>query len=181
MLGNFTQSFRDGRIRGEIEQLRLFALARLKRTVEADAALARWSVLEPDAVYRESLVPLWLGRKDAAIARLEKGLADAESADRGVLYKVACAAALFAASETLTMEEKHGWMDRSVILLERWSQRDQSYRNQIVFDPDLLALRSDPRFGQLATERSSNPEQPYWLANREVTRSEFEAFVNDTS
>jgi len=49
------------RLRGEIELNRLLALARLKRTEEADTALAQWSASEPNAVYRdyvESLVPL---------------------------------------------------------------------------------------------------------------------------
>jgi serine/threonine protein kinase/formylglycine-generating enzyme required for sulfatase activity len=171
-------------VRGEIEQLRLFVLARLKRTEEADAALAQWSASEPAAVYRdyvESLVPLWLGRKEVAVARLEQGLAGVDSADRGVLYKLACAAALFAASETSTVEEKRDWMDRSVGLLERWSQGDDSSRNQMRSDPDLLVLHADPRFVELAAERSNVPEQPYWLANREVTRGEFEAFLDDSS
>ncbi|MBU6238857.1 MAG: formylglycine-generating enzyme family protein, partial [Planctomycetes bacterium] len=171
-------------VRGEIEQLRLFALARLKRTEETDAALAQWSASEPAAVYRdyvESLVPLWLGRKEAAVARLEQGLAGVESADRGVLYNLACAATLFAASETSTVEEKRGWMDRSVGLLERWSQGDEASRNQMRSDADLLVLHADPRFVKLAAERSNVPEQPYWLANREVTRGEYEAFIDDQS
>ena len=171
-------------VRGEIDQLRLFALARLKRTEEADAALAQWSATEPDAVYRnyvESLVPLWLGRKEAAVARLEQGLAGTESADRGVLYNLACAAALFAASESSTAEEKRGWMDRSVGLLERWSQGDDSSRNQMRSDPDLFVLHADPRFVKLATERYRVPEEPYWLVNREVTRGEYEAFLDDTN
>ncbi len=171
-------------VRGAIDQLRLFALARLKRTEEADAALAQWSATEPDAVYRdyvESLVPLWLGRKEAAVARLEQGLAGTEFADFRVLYNLACAAALFAASESSTAEEKRGWMDRSVGLLERWSQGNDSSRNQMRSDPDLFVLHADPRFVKLAAERSNVPEQPYWLANREVTRGEFEAFINDQS
>jgi formylglycine-generating enzyme required for sulfatase activity len=39
----------------------------------------------------------------------------------------------------------------------------------------------DPRFIELAAERPNVPEQPYWLANREVTRGEYEAFLNDKS
>jgi formylglycine-generating enzyme required for sulfatase activity len=46
-------------------------------------------------------------------------------------------------------------------------------------DPDLLVLHADPRFVKLAAERSNVPEQPFWLASREVTRGEFEAFLND--
>jgi tetratricopeptide (TPR) repeat protein len=171
-------------VRGKIEQLRLFALARLKRTEEADAALAQWSASEPDAVYRdyvESLVPLWLGRKEVAISRLDKGLEGAESADRGVLYNLACAVALFAAHESATSEEKRSWIERALTLLERWSQGDESSRNQMRSDAALLILHADPRFVKLAAERTYVLEQPYWVANREVTRLEFEAFINDSS
>ncbi len=48
-------------------------------------------------------------------------------------------------------------------------------------DARLLVLHPDPRFVKLAAERSNVPEQPYWVANREVTRGEFEAFLDDTS
>jgi formylglycine-generating enzyme required for sulfatase activity len=169
---------------GEIERLRLLALARLKRTEEADAALARWSESEPDPVYRdyvESLVPLWLGRKEVAIARLDKGLAGVESADRVVLYNLACAVALFAAHESATVEEKRSWIERALTLTERWSLRDESSRNQMRSDADLLILHADPRFVKLAAERTNVREEPYWVANREVTRGEFEAFINDSS
>ena len=126
----------------------------------------------------ESLVPLWLGRKVAAIARLEQGLAGAESADRGLLYNLACAVALFAASETATAEEKGIWTDRAVTLLERWRQNEYD-RAEMRENPDLIVLHSDPRFVKLAADRSNVPEQPYWIASREVTRGEFEAFIGD--
>jgi serine/threonine protein kinase/tetratricopeptide (TPR) repeat protein len=168
---------------GQIEQLRLFALARLKRTEEAEAALAKWFASEPATVYRdciEALVLLWLGRKEVAMARLEQGLAGAESADRGDLYNLACTVALFAASETATCEEKRSWMDQSVILLERWSWNNDQDRATMREDPDLMVLHSDPRFVELAGE-GSIPQQPYWLASREVTRGEYEAFLDDSS
>ena len=171
-------------LRDHIELYRLLLLARLKRIKEADKALAQWSASEPNAVYRdyvESLVPLWLGRKEAAIARLEQGLAGAESADRGVLYNLACAVARFAASETATAEEKNNWRDRAIALLERWSQSEDQDRTQMREDPDLIALHSDPRFVKLASDPSNAPEQPYWLASREVTRGEYEAFLDDSS
>jgi hypothetical protein len=168
-------------VRDEIDQLRLLALARLKRTEEADAALARWSASKPTSVYRdyvESLVPLWLGRKEVAIARLAKGLAGAESADGEVLYNLACAVALFAAHESATADEKRSWIERALTLLERWSEGDEQSRQQMRSDADLLILHAEPRFVKLA---DNVPKQPYWLANREVTRGEFEAFSNDSS
>jgi tetratricopeptide (TPR) repeat protein len=194
------------RLRGEIELNRLFALARLKRTEEADAALAQWSASEPNAElhdYVESLVPLWLGRKEAAIARLDQGLAGAESADQGVLYNLACTVALFAASETATVEERRNWTDRAVALLERWSKKEyndvilmresdpsltdleingQNDTNDIIEmleHPDLFVLHSDLRFVKLVSVLLNVPSRPYWLASREVTRGEYEAFLED--
>ena len=167
-------------LRGKIVQLRLLALARLKRTEEADAALLQWSASETDDVYRdyiESLVPLWLGRKEVAVARLEKGLANAESLDIESLYNLACTLALFASSEVGSAEEKRTWSNRSLDLLQWWSQDDDSDRTYMREDPDLLALHSDPRFVKLAG--SIVPSHPYWIANREVTRGDFEAFMND--
>jgi serine/threonine protein kinase/formylglycine-generating enzyme required for sulfatase activity len=171
-------------VRGEIELYRLFALAPLMRTEESDKSLVQWTASEPKSVYRdyvESLVPLWVGRKEAAVTRLEQGLAGAESADRGELYNLACAVALFASSATATAEEKRIGTDRSVGQLERWSQNDDQGRTQMREDPDLMVLHSDPRSVKLAAERQNVPEQPYWLASREVTRGEFETFLNDTS
>jgi formylglycine-generating enzyme required for sulfatase activity len=171
-------------VRDKIELLRLLALARLKRTEEADAALTRWSESEPDPRHRdyvESLVPLWLGRKEVAIARLDKGLTGAESEDREVLYDLACVVTMFAAHESATVEEKRSWIERALTLLERWSLRDEQSREQMRSDTNLLILHADPRFVKLAAERTNVPEQPYWVANREVTRGEFEAFINDSS
>jgi formylglycine-generating enzyme required for sulfatase activity len=171
-------------VRGDIELGRLFALARLKRTEEADAALAQWSASEPDAVYRdyvESLVPLWLGRKEVAISRLDKGLEEAESVDPRVLYYLARAVALFATHESATSEEKRSWIKRALTLLERWSQGDEKSRNLMRSDANLRVLHNDPRFVKLAVKDTIVPEEPYWVANREVTRGEFEAFINDSS
>jgi formylglycine-generating enzyme required for sulfatase activity len=89
--------------------------------------------------------------------------------------------ALFAAHESATSEEKRSWIERALTLLERWSQGDESSRNQMRSDADLLILHADPRFVKLAADVTIVPEEPYWVANREVTRLEFEAFINDSS
>lgn len=167
-----------------IEQLRLLTLARLKRAEEAEAALAKWIASEPSPAYRdyvESLVPLWLGRKEDAVMRLEKGLSDVEAVELQVIYNLACTVALFAADDSATAEERKGWIDRSIALLESWSDDSDEDRDQMRTDPDLIVLHSDPRFGQLAAERPNIPTAPYWIANREVTRGEFEAFLDDSS
>ncbi len=171
-------------LRTEAERFRLLALARLKRIEEADAALAKWSASEPDPEYRdyvESVVPLWLGRKEAAVERLEKGLSDAESASGQRLFNLTRTLALFAASESATAEEKQNWSEQALMLLQRWSSGDEVDRSLLRSDPNLVVLHSDPRFVELAAERTNVPEQAYWLANREVTRGEYETFLADTS
>ena len=168
----------------EIIELRLLTLAKLKRNEDIEPAVAEWRASEPDTGtvdYVESLIPLWLGRREEAVQRLEQGLATAESADRGTLYNLACTVALFAENELATADEKRAWTDRALALLERWSQGPEIDGSQMQNDPDLMALHTEPRFVDLAAGRSNVLEQPYWLANREVTRGEFEAFINDTS
>jgi formylglycine-generating enzyme required for sulfatase activity len=171
-------------VMSEAKRFRLFALARLNRPNEAVTAFSQWSASQPDAAYRdyvESLVPLWLGRRESAIARLEKGLADAESADPTSLFYLACACALFAGSDTFTEEEKRVWIDRAVTLLKRWSKDDEQHRFEMRINPDLVSLHHDSRFVKLAAERWNVPAQEYWLASREVTRGEYESFLNDMS
>jgi serine/threonine protein kinase/formylglycine-generating enzyme required for sulfatase activity len=191
--------------REQIEMYRLFALARLKRTADADAALAHWSCTYASSEardYVESLVPLWLGRKEIAIARLERdaplfvsrewreqiaitrleqGGDSSDSAVREVLYAYACACALLAAHESVTVEESRIWINRSLSSLENWSQHDDQDRFRLRADHDFIVLHGEKRFYDLAAEGPHGPEQEYWLANREVTRGEFEIFLDDTS
>ncbi len=104
-----------------------------------------------------------------------------ESADRGVLFNLARTLAFFATSESATAEEKQTWSERALGILLRWSSGDEDDRRQLRNHPHLVVLHSDPRFLDLAEERTNVPEQAYWIANREVTRGEYEAFLADAS
>jgi formylglycine-generating enzyme required for sulfatase activity len=75
--------------------------------------------------------------------------------------------------------EKSEWTKRAIEILERWSDGDEYARNKMRSELDFLVLHRDPRFIKLTALRSDVPEQPYWIANREVTRGEFEEFIND--
>ena len=161
--------------------LRMYALARLMRVEEADAALADWKARGGKyADYVESVMPLWLGRKEEAVQRLEVALARGDDNDRDALFDRACATALFASSDSMTEDEKRLWRDRAVDLLKRWTRDNVSTREEIRTNVDLVALYDDPRFVKLASE-PEGPDRPYWLANREVTRGEYEAFLDDSS
>ncbi|MBU6238275.1 MAG: SUMF1/EgtB/PvdO family nonheme iron enzyme [Planctomycetes bacterium] len=161
---------------------RLLTLARLKRSEETNVALTEWQATDPslkERIYKESVVLLWLGRKANAVERLEKGLASEESADAETQYILARTLARFAADDSATAEEKRVWSDRAIAILEHWSDGDESDRSQIQRDPSFLVFHNDPRFVKLAADLTV-PEQPYWLANREVTRGEFLAFLDDS-
>jgi serine/threonine protein kinase/tetratricopeptide (TPR) repeat protein len=170
--------------RNEIQQLRLLTLARLKRTEDTEQALSQWQLNASDPALRdyvESLVPLWLGRKEKALERLEGALETAENDDRNALYNLACAAALFASHESATADERRTWIKQSINLLIRWNQDNAEDKEQMRTDPDLLVLHGEKEFLAMALRPASVPEKPFWIANREVTRGEFEAFIQDRS
>lgn len=170
--------------RSLVELYRLEALARLKRVEDAEKALAAWHASAPDSdlgLYVDIIVPMWLGRKEEAIEKWKEGLEFDGNTDRGKVYNWACASALFAADESATSEESQIFTGWSLRTLEQWTQNDSSDRQQMLEAPDLLALHGENRFLDLVFEQSRVPSNPYWIANREVTRGEFEAFMQDTS
>ncbi len=163
---------------------RLLTLARLERSEETGVAAAKWRATNPspdDIIYKESVVLLWLGRKADSVERLEKELASNESPDRNTQYMQARTLARFAADKTATPEEKREWTDKAIERLQSWSDSEENDREKIQSEHDFLVLHSDPRFVKLTVPRSSVPEQPYWMASREVTRGEFEEFISDAS
>ena len=189
-----------------MKHLRLLSLAKLKRTEEAERALSEWLAGQPPEYYidyTESLVPLWLGRKEEAIERLNLGLSEIKDRKGYSIYNLACAFALFAADRSASDEEKKAWVNQSLNLLERWNSeqpdilhemldnllsliengssvsQQQERRQEIREDPDLLVLHGDPRFITLAGNIKGSPQATYWLSSREVTREEFEAFIHD--
>jgi hypothetical protein len=163
---------------------RLLTLARMKRSDETDVALAQWRATNPSpevSIYIESVVPFWLGRKTESEERLRKGLESNALSDRNTQYSLACTLACFAADDTATPVEKSEWTKRAIEILERWGDRDKFDLDKMRNELDFLVLHSDPRFIKLTALRSNIPEQPYWMASREVTRGEFEEFIGDKS
>jgi serine/threonine protein kinase len=161
---------------------RLLTLARMKRPEATDVALAQWRATNPSpevSIYMESVVSFWLGRKTESEERLRKGLESNALSDRNTQYLLARTLACFAADGTATPAEKSDWAKRAIEILERWSDGDEYARNKMRSELDFLVLHRDPRFIKLTALRSDVPEQPYWIANREVTRGEFEEFIND--
>jgi formylglycine-generating enzyme required for sulfatase activity len=71
--------------------------------------------------------------------------------------------------------------DPSLTDYEINGQNDTNDIIQMREDPDLFVLHSDLRFVKLVSDLLNVPSQPYWLASREVTRGEYEAFLDDIS
>jgi serine/threonine-protein kinase len=84
-----------------------------------------------------------LGRRDEALAEIHTALATAQK-KADILFK---AAIVF---------ELAGKRDRAMEMLAEAVQLGYTWK-QIENDPELLALRRDPRFHLLASERSSRP------------------------
>ena len=168
----------------DVELWRLLALARLKRTEDAEKALSNWQATFADSAlkpYAMSLVPLWLGQIEEATQQLEMELATVDSTNREAIYNLACASALFAQRESGPAEEKEAYIEQALNLLNRWTQEDANDRQQMRNDPDLLALHREKEFLELITELPTFSDGPYWIANREVSRGDFEAFMQDSN
>jgi tetratricopeptide (TPR) repeat protein len=166
----------------DMKHLRLLSLAKLKRAEEAQSALSEWLAGKPDPGYldyTESLVTLWLGRKEEAIERLNRGLSRTQDSNRDWLYNLACALALFAADGAASDDQKSAWVDQCLKLLEQMGSQQPDSRQQMREDLDLLVLHGNPRFIKLAGDINGVPPSEYWLSSREATRGQFEAFIND--
>lgn len=167
--------------RKDVELFHLLTLARLKRTSEVETAFSKWQTNSPKSFSDivESVVPLWLGQKEEAVLRLQNGLAMADRTDYSRIYYLAVASALFAVHESATSGEKEAWTKQALDLFRDLPRNFVIQKIRI--DPDLFILHVEPEFLEMASERPNLPNNPYWIANREVTRGEFEAFLRDTN
>jgi tetratricopeptide (TPR) repeat protein len=131
--------------------------------------------------YLESLVSLWLEDTEGANVALEKALQEVNQLDRDNLFFLACTLARFSEVERLGTERRQASINQSIRLLERWSTGSDADRVSMREHPDLLVLHPIFDFQRLTALRKPTPEHPYWLASREVTRGEYEAFLDDSS
>ncbi|MFM8571660.1 MAG: protein kinase domain-containing protein, partial [Pirellula sp.] len=141
------------------EHKRAFALAKLRRPEEADAAVIRWLEFNPESDLRdstESLVALWLGRKEEAVNRLNQVLSNVDGSTGHRLYNTACLLSIFATDESATVEERQLWIDKSLTLLEGLDLSGKLNREKVVADTDLRILHSESRFINLAANLPAN-------------------------
>ena len=131
--------------------------------------------------YVEILVALSSGDLELADDLLEEALQEESAMDRDGLFALASATATFAEASGLSEVRRHYWLDQTIRLLEVWSSDSDMDRSLIRDNPDFAGLRENHRFIKVAAERKVIPAGAYWLASREVTRGEYESFLDDTN
>ena len=164
-----------------LEHLTL-TLARLGRADEAKSSLARYlqSDVPPSLKsYMQIQFPAWLGDIPEASRQLESAIKDGSS-DLDTLYNVACAAALCAqATATRDPDPSRQFRIRAMDLLQKLvglGYRDVDVLSQ---DPDFVVLHGEPRFASIISAMKNSGE--LWVADREVTRGQFEEFIHDAN
>ena len=164
----------------EILQYRTLALARLGKAEEARESLAKYlqqKIPKSFGTYMEIQLPAWLGDYAEAILQLESAIG-APTMTENDRYNVACAASLCSkAALDKNPEQAKQFTDRAFELLGELIRRGYSNKQQLLEDPDFSNLHKDVRFASLLGGRI--PE--FWVADREVSRGQFELFMSDAS
>ena len=168
---------------------RTMTLARMDKADDARQSLARYLEQEIPASYRtymEILVPAWLGDIPEASRQLETASSDASTYHASTypytMYNLACAAARCAqATSGKDADQSQQFTNRAIELLEGAVSRGYEDTIAIREDPDFAILHSDARFASILTEmdRAGKVHSEFWVDDREVTRGQFEQFMND--
>ncbi len=162
----------------EILRYRTLALAGLGKAEEARESLAKYLQQEFYGTYMEIQVLAWLGDFDEAAKRLEPAASDRPKS-RNDLYNIACASSLCAkAAVNKSPERAKQFVDRALEILRDLVGAGYKIQ-QIREDPDFANLHEDGRFASILLDRERIGE--FWVADGEVTRGQFELFMNDTS
>ena len=184
----FVMEHEPGEALPTVLMYRTLTLARLGRADDARQSLARYLEQEVPASYKsymEILVPAWLGDMPEALRRLESASSDA-STDQNTIYNLACAAARCAqATSAKDADQSQQFANRAIELLEGAVSRGYKNGKEAREDPDFAILHGDARFASILTEMDGVAKQgkvdgEFWVGDREVTRGQFEEFMNDT-
>ena len=165
----------------EILQYRTLALARLDKAVEARESLTKYLQQEIPSfgTYMEIQLPAWLGDYAEATRLLELAIGVPSNTETD-LYNIACAASLCAkAAFAKSPVQSKQFTDRTFELLGVLIRGGYKNKKQLGEDPDFANLHKDVRFASLLQEIGRI--QKFWVADREVSRGQFELFMSDAS
>ncbi len=166
----------------EILQYRTLALARVGKVDEARESLAKYlqqKIPKSFGTYMKIQFSAWLGDYADATRQLESaiGAPSKTEADR---YFVACAASLCSkAALAKSPELAKQFADQTFEILGDLIRGGYKNKKQLGEDPDFAHLHKDFRFASLFMEFERIKE--FWVADREVSRGQFEMFMFDAS
>lgn len=196
--GNLERSLEDltylmEHVRGEalstVMRYRTLTLARIGRADGARQSLATYRKQEVPALnktYMEIVVAAWLGDIPEASRQLETARRNA-STDQSTLYSLACAAALCAqATSAKNTYQSQQFANLAIEFLEEVVLHGYKKYLKAREDPDFAILHSDARFASILAKMDEAAKQrevheEFWVSDREVTRGQFEQFMNDAN
>lgn len=165
---------------------RALALARTGKTDEAKQALASYlsQGRGNHTFYIQILVPAWLGDTAEALQELETAISSMLMSNHTLseLYDLACAAGRCA---QITSSNDAGrsqqFTNRAIELLGMAVSRGSESGGGARKDPHFAILHGDARFASLLAEMEKHRKirDEVWVGACEVTRGQFEQFLND--
>lgn len=185
---NLLQEKEDSEAFSTVLMYRTLTLARMGKADAARESLDRYLEQEVRVSYRSYMkiqVSAWLGDIPEAWRQLESAASDA-SADQTTLYNLACAAARCAqATSGNDAQQSQRFANRAIELLKGTVSRGYHKAREAREDPDFVSLQSNARFVSILAEMdgagTSRKVHEFWVADREVTRGQFEEFMNDAN
>jgi serine/threonine protein kinase len=172
-----------------VQMYRILSLARMGRAADAKTLLAEFSkqdASKPYRIYVQGMVSVWLNEIPEA-GHLIILTARDTSLDWYTLYSLACVAARCAEARpgAENVVEAQMYVDYALDLIKRAVQRGFKDEAGAREDPDLAILRRDPRFTMILARLKGTASPPrvageFWLGDKEVTRGQFEMFMNDS-
>ncbi len=129
------------------------------------------------APYVMIVVPLWVGKKDIAV---EHSISDVRVSSVSPWIRTIILRVLLPRlrKQNPRILGSSSYVDEAFFLLEQCSFLTTEYESRLPGEVDLMILHDETRFPMMAGI-SIVPRRPYWIATQEVSRKDFESFVND--
>ena len=135
----------------------------------------------PEILQYRTLALARLGKADEARESLANYLQQKTPKSFGTYMEIQLPAWLGDNAEAMdkSPEQSKQFADRAIEILGELISGGYSEKQQLLEDPDFANLHKDVRFASLLGEMGRIPE--FWVADREVSRGQFEMFMSDAS